>query len=148
MPEKPTGVDMERWPTLEKWAAADGKWEMPAYISRPPDHIKPYNLLTEDSHHPGLDWWKTMLSCPMTIDTGACTTVARTDSIAQWPDRNQSQCYKLKTVSREFIPLLKEADWPLGRAPPNICVIITKITDEFILWLGQEVSLWSPRAIY
>jgi hypothetical protein len=46
----------------------------------------------------------------MTIDTRACMTIARPDIAAQWPDMNQSQCYRLKTVSGEFIPILTEAD--------------------------------------
>jgi hypothetical protein len=43
----------------------------------------------------------------MTIDTGACVTVAKTDFVTGWPERLPNQRYTLKTVSGTALHILK-----------------------------------------
>jgi hypothetical protein len=74
----------------------------------------------------------------VTIDTGACVTIARPNIVATCPKRKPSQCYWLTTASEEFL-ILKEAsgELKLGQGRMSIWVFVTGITDKFIL--GQDV---------
>jgi hypothetical protein len=106
--------------------------------------------------------------CLVTVETGAYVTVARPDIAAGWPERQLNQRFKLKTVSGESLPVLKEVflTLTLERRPLKILVFVANITNEFILGLDilraydasvdvgrqtprlseEEVSLWSPGA--
>jgi hypothetical protein len=53
--------------------------------------------------------WIGNKACLVTIDTGACVTVARPDNVAGCLERKPSQCYRLTTVSGESPPILKKA---------------------------------------
>jgi hypothetical protein len=102
------------------------------------------------------------------VDTGAYVTVVRPDIATGWPERQLSQRFKLQTVSRETLPVLKEVflTVTLGRRPLKIWDFVADITNEFILELDilraydtsvdlgrqtlrladEVVSLWSPGA--
>jgi hypothetical protein len=103
----------------------------------------------------------------MTVDTGAYITLARLEIGAGWPERLPNQPYTLQTVSGEAFPIWKEVFLVHpGMVPTENLVLVTSITNEFILRLdilraydiyvdlgrqtlrlaAEEVSLWSPGA--
>jgi hypothetical protein len=93
------------------------------------------------------------------VDTGAYVTVVRPDIATGWPERQLSQRFKLKTVSGETLPILKEVFLilTLGCRPLKIWVFVANITNELILGLdilhtydasvdlGRQHCIWQAK---
>jgi hypothetical protein len=73
----------------------------------------------------------------VTVDTGACVTVARPDIAAGCPKRQPNQRYTLQTLTGDALTIFIEVflSLTMGRRPLKIWVFVTNITNEFILGL-------------